>query len=316
MHKISHHHPDLILEVSNALGIEDQGFVEKDLFVTQAIGIIHDLENEYFKPVFAGGTCLAKAHKIIHRISEDIDFKITTTDQGKALSNEKLKRELTAYHNAMLALLETNGLQVNQEALLAANDRKYFQVQLNYPSFYESSLTLRPHLLIELTVSNTRRTTHVLSINSMVGEYLQAPHPITLECISLVEAGAEKWVALTRKIAAIARGVYESDRNLVRHLYDLHAIDTQISLDRDFVDLTLEIIKQDAKQFRGQCPQYFQDPIGEIKNAINILRGQDYQKDYDRFVGRMVIGNNPVSYENAWECFEAMTRRVLLSAGL
>jgi hypothetical protein len=50
--------------------------IEKDYYVTQVIHILSDTENEYFRLVFAGGTCLAKAHKIVKRMSEDVDFKI------------------------------------------------------------------------------------------------------------------------------------------------------------------------------------------------------------------------------------------------
>jgi hypothetical protein len=64
MLKPAYHNEDLILEVANSLGIDDQSFVEKDLFVTQAIEIISRVESPYFKPIFAGGTCLAKAHQL------------------------------------------------------------------------------------------------------------------------------------------------------------------------------------------------------------------------------------------------------------
>jgi predicted nucleotidyltransferase component of viral defense system len=43
--------------------------VEKDYYVTQVIHMLSGLENEYFRLVFCGGTCLAKAHKIVKRMS-------------------------------------------------------------------------------------------------------------------------------------------------------------------------------------------------------------------------------------------------------
>ena len=50
--------------------------IEKDYYVTQVIHAVSDVENEYFRLVFCGGTCLAKAHRIVNRMSEDVDFKI------------------------------------------------------------------------------------------------------------------------------------------------------------------------------------------------------------------------------------------------
>jgi predicted nucleotidyltransferase component of viral defense system len=53
-----------------------EAVIEKDYYVTQAIHALSGIENEYFRLVFSGGTCLAKAHKIVKRMSEDVDFKI------------------------------------------------------------------------------------------------------------------------------------------------------------------------------------------------------------------------------------------------
>lgn len=47
-------------------------------------------ENEYFRLVFAGGTCLAKAHKIVKRMSEDVDFKIQLKSIRKIFSKNFL----------------------------------------------------------------------------------------------------------------------------------------------------------------------------------------------------------------------------------
>jgi predicted nucleotidyltransferase component of viral defense system len=56
--------------------------IEKDYYVTQVIHVISDVENEYFRLVFCGGTCLAKAHRIVNRMSEDVDFKIQVKKWG------------------------------------------------------------------------------------------------------------------------------------------------------------------------------------------------------------------------------------------
>lgn len=65
----------LIESTSEYLELEN-AVVEKDYYVTQVIHALSDTEDDYFRLVFAGGTCLAKAHKIVKRMSEDVDFKI------------------------------------------------------------------------------------------------------------------------------------------------------------------------------------------------------------------------------------------------
>jgi len=60
----------LIGTTSEILGLED-AVIEKDYYVTQIIHALSGTENDFFRLVFSGGTCLAKAHKIVKRMSED-----------------------------------------------------------------------------------------------------------------------------------------------------------------------------------------------------------------------------------------------------
>lgn len=64
-----------INETGEVLGL-DEAVIEKDYYVTQVIHTLSNIENDYFRLVFCGGTCLAKAHKLVQRMSEDVDFKI------------------------------------------------------------------------------------------------------------------------------------------------------------------------------------------------------------------------------------------------
>lgn len=65
----------LIEEVALVRRISE-AFVEKDWFVTQVIKILAENQQTDFILIFTGGTALSKAHKLIHRFSEDIDFRI------------------------------------------------------------------------------------------------------------------------------------------------------------------------------------------------------------------------------------------------
>lgn len=51
-------------EVAETLRL-DPAIIEKDYFVTQVINALAPIEDENFKLVFCGGTCLSKAHKIV-----------------------------------------------------------------------------------------------------------------------------------------------------------------------------------------------------------------------------------------------------------
>lgn len=75
-----------------------ENVIEKDYYVTQVIHALSDIENEYFRLIFAGGTCLAKAHKIVNRMSEDVDFKIQVKKgKGENFSKSRLIKELKEF---------------------------------------------------------------------------------------------------------------------------------------------------------------------------------------------------------------------------
>ena len=65
----------LIEEVALVKGISE-AFIEKDWYTTQVIGLLADRQQDDFMLVFTGGTALSKAHRLIHRFSEDIDFRV------------------------------------------------------------------------------------------------------------------------------------------------------------------------------------------------------------------------------------------------
>ena len=63
-------------EVQAFFRLPSVGLVEKDLHVVRAIAALAAIDAAPFRLVFGGGTALARAHHIIRRMSEDVDFKI------------------------------------------------------------------------------------------------------------------------------------------------------------------------------------------------------------------------------------------------
>jgi len=85
-----------ILEAQTHFGLPSPALVEKDLHVVAAIRALASIEAAPFTFVFGGGTSLARAHKTIQRMSEDIDFKIVPQPGNAELKGNALKRELSA----------------------------------------------------------------------------------------------------------------------------------------------------------------------------------------------------------------------------
>jgi len=127
-----------ISDTSELLGL-DEAVIEKDYYITQVIHALSNLENETFRLVFCGGTCLAKAYKLIQRMSEDIDFKVQrkTTE---SFSRSRLKNELNKFRARIRSSLIIPGLSVindfaRNEGGISANDFKIPSFIFHRPCF-------------------------------------------------------------------------------------------------------------------------------------------------------------------------------------
>lgn len=75
---ILHESPDIYLELLQAAAAHrgiPAVYVEKDYWITKALKRLHESDHKE-TVVLKGGTALSKAHQIIERFSEDIDFAL------------------------------------------------------------------------------------------------------------------------------------------------------------------------------------------------------------------------------------------------
>ena len=72
--------------------------LEKDLLVTEILQRIQPLDTGEIKLVFCGGTALSKAHGLIERMSEDIDFKVFVPE---GLSRSARSKQLSQLKNQL-----------------------------------------------------------------------------------------------------------------------------------------------------------------------------------------------------------------------
>lgn len=101
----------LLGRVAGALAV-DEAFAEKDWFVVQAIERLAGLATEDFTPVFSGGTSLLKAHRLIRRFSEDIDFKLLLSDGFLARSGNQRRQALGAFRDSMVQAWTSMGFEI------------------------------------------------------------------------------------------------------------------------------------------------------------------------------------------------------------
>ncbi len=283
-------------EVQAYLRLPGVGLVEKDVHVVRAIAALAALDAAPYRLVFGGGTALARAHKLVGRMSEDVDFKIVPLPAA-AVTRSMLHRQLSALRKQVTSALQAAGFAfdpADDAQVRSQNESRYTIFQLPYAAAGAGE-GLRPTIQIELTYAPLRAAPVTLTVSSFVAEALgRAPEVAQISCVSLLETAAEKLVALTRKTAAELAGLVPNpDPTLVRHIYDLHLMRTHVDL-AAVSALARDIATADAEQFRNQYPAYASDIAGETRKALDALRTDAAYRDrYARFLADMVYGERP-----------------------
>ena len=279
-----------ILEVQAHFGLPSPALVEKDWYVVKALAAIMAADIAPFRLVFGGGTALGRAHKLIRRMSEDIDLKIVSEDR------EPTRPELRGIRETITKALLAAGFEfdpMNPAHQTSRNGTRYTLYQLPYRPLTTGAGALRPEIKIEVAVWPLRLPAVELPVSSFISEaHGRPPEASSVACVSITQTAAEKFVALTRRVAA-ERDLLEQERDptLVRHIYDLHV--TRENYDAaEVAVLAREIMPHDAEVFGNQYPPYRTDPIGETHRAIEALATDPaYARQYEEFRRVMVYGD-------------------------
>jgi predicted nucleotidyltransferase component of viral defense system len=301
-----------IVAAQEHFGFASPAPVEKDLYILRAMHAIASVDAGAFHLVFAGGTCLARAHRLVRRMSEDVDFKVAPLDGGPG-STSKLRRELGRLRDRITTRLQAAGFEIDPADPVQLHSRdanRYTLIQLSHESG-EISGALRPTIQVELNFARLREATISLPVASFVAEAFSRPPEIaSIDCVSVPETAAEKLVSLTRRTAMQIAGISrEPDPTLVRHIYDLHMIRGHYSAE-SVARLARQIIPLDAEEFGNQFPSYRDHPEAETRRALAALSADSqHAQRYADFVRLMVYGEKP-SYEEALSTVTALAQRL------
>lgn len=287
------------LEVQAHFNLPSVALVEKDVHVLRAIRALLAVDAAPFTLVFGGGTALARAHKLVQRMSEDVDFKIVPTPAAP-VSRSGLHRQRSALRDRVTTALQAAGFAFDpKDAVRSRDESSYTIFQLPYTAGGAGE-GLRPTIQIELQHATLRLPRVTLPVSSFIAEALnRAPEVPAIACMNVTETAAEKLVSLTRRTAMDLAGLSRDfDPALVRHIYDLHVL-------RDHVDrgtviaLARDIAAADSDEFRNQYPAYHTDIAGETHKALDALRTDPVHRlRYDRFLAIMVYGEQ-VEFDDA-----------------
>lgn len=308
-------HQRLLINAVGAEGLTGlpAGVLEKDLLVTEALGSLAALKTLDFPIVFCGGTCLSKAHGLIQRMSEDLDFKVLVPAN---LSRSARSRQLSAMKQALASHFLDLDFHVEPDGIIARDENHYFSLLLHYQSAFSQVVSLRAEILVEFTVRSVFLATQQLPIGSLLAGLTTRQTPaFTLTCVGVEESLAEKTLSLLRRTAEVAGNPNATgfDPRLVRHLYDVHQIVCQhpALLAELHPNLFASLVAGDAAQFANQHPAFAANPLAELTRALVAIKADaTLRAHYRRFLDDLVFGA-PVDFDAALTSFDAAANRLL-----
>lgn len=307
---------ELIQTTALLLGVPD-AVIEKDLLVTRAIAAVTSVQHDHFQLIFQGGTALAKAHHLVKRMSEDCDFRLAYQSPTNTLNKDTQRKLLRGFRHQLLTALVDSGFTIAHEDIKVRNEGQFITMRARYDSAFSDARELKPYLALEFFLGKVRTPTLQRAVTTLIRDTLgnKIDHPVVqVNCMSIVETAAEKWVALTRRVATAAERDSYYDKALVRHIYDLAMINAAHPLSNThFAQLVEQVVRSDRKQFKTHNVHYHEDPVPEIKRALLELKTNPlWAAHWQSFMETMVYGDKP-QYAEALITLETLSQLALQS---
>jgi predicted nucleotidyltransferase component of viral defense system len=302
------------LEVSDALALGNPAIIEKDYWVVALLAELEKLTFETHQLVFAGGTALAKSNVKILRMSEDVDIKLIPSKEFDALSRGKKKtarKMLIEQIEQVIALSQ----QFTVESRLVRDEYRYVEYELKYPQQFNQAPCLRPIIKLELMETIPLLEVEDRGIQSLVAELYKQPQEVSaFACVSVYATLVEKVLSMLRRAMLVKRDPERKDDvTLVRHIYDVHCIDTAQTLDiESLTSLFLTVLKEDIDRFGNQHAEFVAAPIKELRLGLQELEDNPiFRQRFQDFVTPMVFNTEPQDFDTCFASFKRIAESLI-----
>lgn len=308
------------VEEALRLGLTDlaPSILEKDLLITDVLGLLADFDWGDVQPVFCGGTSLSKGHGVLERMSEDIDFKLVLPE---GWSRSLARRQLSRLREQLVDDLRQAGFDLPEVGITALNENRYLCLALGYAPQFPLAAALRAELRLDFTVHAPLLDPVSVEVQSLLRTMMPLNEQgITHMAVSMPETLVEKVVSFLRRTAGWPDQLERNpdDEQLVRHLYDVYQLQAVLPTTAKASPLLQPLFNQtvagDRVKFGRQQPDFDRDPGGWLQKAlVQLQTSGEVEELYERFVGELVWGP-PVPFIAARDCFCGVAEELL--AGL
>lgn len=298
---------DLLIEVAALKGMKES-FVEKDWLVTQVIRTIRGINQDGFEVVFSGGTALSKAHNLLFRFSEDVDFRL--------LVNPELhtRKNLSSFKYTVLDALRADGFAIEAHHVKARDENRFFSIDLEYETVFPRENSLRPHIQIEMTARNIQLLHISLPVSSFLNELAKhPPEVVAISCIDPVESAADKLSAIAWRIPDRVRGGQYDDPSIVRHIHDLAILKDRALAHAGFAGLVAKSMQEDNNRAKNDLSLEGMAMPQKLDKMLDILiTDKAYAEEYRRFVEDVSYAKSSqtLDFENAIQAVQVLIKAV------
>ena len=284
--------------------------LEKDILVTEALRALSGTVPDATL-VFAGGTCLSKAHGLVKRMSEDVDLRVVVEGLS-SLSRSAQRKRLRSVDTALRERLVAAGFEITDGDVHVRNEHKNFAYELRYKSAYGQEASLRPSVLIEFVAYPPRLPTSTIELRPLIDALTgrTTAEPVKFSCIAVEETYCEKIVSYLRRAAEHIAGREHSqyEERHARHVYDVHCIESQHfanpAAKRPSAEFIQALIDTEAHQFGGRGEGFDADPIrAMVETLVAVAERKDFKEHYTRFTSDLIYGDQRPSFEDAYSTF-------------
>ncbi|WP_254444668.1 nucleotidyl transferase AbiEii/AbiGii toxin family protein [Anabaena sp. UHCC 0187] len=267
------------------LGV-DASFVEKDWYAMRIIAAMITIKSD-MRLVFSGGTSLSKGFGLIQRFSEDLDFKVILPSTGFD------RKECRNYRHLLVDTIRkaSSDWSLPDEECKSRNEGQFFICKIAYQQNFQPAVALRPHIKLEITFKPPILPFQVQEkpLQSFIAQATKKGKPEVpmIACVSPIETAADKLSALTWRVLSRKRENENDDPTIIRHLHDLTALADFIADYKDFPNLVISLLEQDAQRAKGinlsEIP-----PKQRLQQMLQYLESDPiYANEYDLFVNGM-----------------------------
>jgi len=294
----------LVEDVARRLRPGCEALIEKDWHVVRAIGTLATLDHGYARPVFSGGTSLSVGWGLIKRFSEDIDFKVAMPE---AATSSQARTRRSAYREKILTALIDAGFELIGKPY-CRNQSSFFSADLAYPSTFDRTPGLRPHLRIEMTFQPPALPSVERPIRSLIARAQKGAAEVpAFPCVDPVETAADKLSALAWRVCIRIRGAKNDDPTVIRHLHDLAALEPSVANAPAFNKLLWSAVESDTGRGGEGVPV---SPTERFAFMLNRLTTDTaWERDYENYVQSVsfAMPDEMISFSNAL----AATKRLI-----